>query len=389
MLYFVIPAIAGAEFFRPPRRLCMIAGIIGAAGYAGAELVRILAGHPEVEDLILASVSREGERIEDVYLNFLGKISGRLEKPEKALAASDLVFAALPHGTGEAYAKACMEKGVSFIDLSADFRFGDDEAAFEAWYGMPYTYPELRRHSVYGLPELNRDKIKALAARGPVIIGNPGCYPTAAALGIYPVLAKGMAGDGPIIVDAASGITGGGREPGRTYHFPECSDSVSPYKVGVHRHTPELSRVLGAMAGRPVPLVFTPHLAPMNRGILSTIYIPLDTTGRVPAAENSIRPPSPEIEEKSRYIREQYAAFYKDEPFVRVLPEGTAAATGRVRRSNFCDISVHLDAAGTTLIIAAAIDNMVKGAAGQAVQNMNILYGYPETAGLEAVPALF
>ncbi|MDR2740705.1 MAG: N-acetyl-gamma-glutamyl-phosphate reductase [Treponema sp.] len=367
----------------------MIAGVIGATGYAGAEVVRILAGHPEVEGLVLGSVSYEGERIENIYLNFQGKISGPLEKPEKVIAASGVVFAALPHGAGEPYAKACMEKGVPFIDLSADFRFDDDEAAFQAWYGKPYVHPELRQHSVYGLPELNRDKIKALAAKGPVIIGNPGCYPTGAALGIYPALAKCLAGDGPVIVDAASGVTGGGREPGRAYHFPECSDSVSPYKVGAHRHTPELSRTLGAMAGRPVPLVFTPHLAPMNRGILSTIYIPLDKAHWVPAAKGVVRPPSPDIEGKIREIRERYAAFYKDEPFVRVLPAGTVAATGRVRRSNFCDISVHLDASGTTLIVATAIDNMVKGAAGQAVQNMNILCGYPETTGLEAIPALF
>jgi N-acetyl-gamma-glutamyl-phosphate reductase len=367
----------------------MIAGVIGATGYAGAETVRLLAGHPEVEGLVLGSVSYEGERIENIYLNFQGKITGPLEKPEKVIAASGVVFAALPHGAGEPYAKACREKGVPFIDLSADFRFDTDEATFTAWYGKPYVYPELRQYSVYGLPELNREKIKAQAAKGPVIIGNPGCYPTGASLGIYPALAKGMAGDGPIIVDAASGVTGGGREPGRAYHFPECADSAAPYKVGAHRHTPEISRTLSVMAGKPVPLIFTPHLAPMNRGILSTIYIPLNKAHRVPAASGAIRPPSPDIEGKLREIREKYAAFYKDEPFVRVLPAFTAAATGRVRRSNFCDISVHLDTSGTTLIVVTAIDNMIKGAAGQAVQNMNILSGYPETTGLEAVPSLF
>ncbi|MDR0377363.1 MAG: N-acetyl-gamma-glutamyl-phosphate reductase [Spirochaetaceae bacterium] len=367
----------------------MIAGIIGATGYAGAEVVRILAGHPEIEGLVLGSVSYEGGRIETMYLNFQGKISGLLEKPETVVAASGVVFAALPHGVGEPYAKACMEKGIPFIDLSADFRFDDDEETFTAWYAKPYLYPELRKRSVYGLPELNRDAVKALAAKGPVIIGNPGCYPTGASLGIYPALVKGLAGDGPVIVDAASGVTGGGREPGRAYHFPECSDSVSPYKVGAHRHTPEISRVLGKMAGKPVPLIFTPHLAPMNRGILSTIYIPLDRAHRLSAASGAPRPPSPELEGKLREIRDRYAAFYKDEPFVRVLPAGAAAATGRVRRSNFCDISLHLDTSGTTLIVVTAIDNMIKGAAGQAVQNMNILLGYSETAGLEAIPALF
>jgi N-acetyl-gamma-glutamyl-phosphate reductase len=287
-----------------------------------------------------------------------------------------------------------MEKGIPFIDLSADFRFDDDEATFSAWYGKPYVFPELRRRSVYGLPELNRKRIKALAAEGPMIIGNPGCYPTGASLGIYPALVKGMAktgdtGQGTIIVDAASGVTGGGREPGRAYHFPECSDSMSPYKVGNHRHTPEISRNLEIMAGRPVPLLFTPHLAPMNRGILSTIYIPLDDSQRSAYAAGAPRPPSADIDGKLREIRERYAAFYKDESFVRVLPAGTIASTGRVRHSNFCDISLHLDVSGSTLIVITAIDNMVKGAAGQAVQNMNILFGYPEVTGLGSIPALF
>jgi N-acetyl-gamma-glutamyl-phosphate reductase len=369
----------------------MIAGIIGATGYAGAETVRLLTGHPKIEGLVLGSVSYEGDRIENIYLNFQGRIAGALEKPENVIAASGVVFAALPHGVGEPHAKACMEKGIPFIDLSADFRFDDDEATFTAWYGKPYVHPELRRHSVYGLPELNRDKIKALAAKGPVIVGNPGCYPTGASLGIYPALAKGLAGDGPVIVDAASGVTGGGREPARAYHFPECFDSTAPYKVGAHRHTPEISRNLSIMAGKPVPLIFTPHLAPMNRGILSTIYIPLGKAHCVPSPGSSAapRPPSADIDGKVREIRERYAAFYKNEPFVRILPAGTTAATGRVRYSNFCDISIHLDTSGTTLIVVTAIDNMIKGAAGQAVQNMNILFGYPETAGLEAIPALF
>ena len=376
----------------------MIAGIIGAAGYAGAELVRILSGHPKIskapnKGLSLGSVSLEGERIENIYPNFLGKFCSPLVSPEKVVAESDLVFAALPHGVGEPYAKACLGKGISFIDLSADFRFGGDEESFKAWYGKSYVHPELRDRSVYGLPELNRERIKAMAAAGPVIIGNPGCYPTGASLGIYPAIAKGLFAGGTIIVDSASGITGGGREPQRSFHFPECSDSISAYKVGGHRHLPEISRNLREMAGRSgmaaPDLVFTPHLAPMNRGILSTIYIPLKKEWQVAPAAAAPRPPSAEIEAKAAEIREIYAAFYRDEPFVRVLPGAFIAATGRVRQSNFCDISVHLDQRGNTLIIASAIDNMVKGAAGQAVQNMNILLGFEETEGLAAVPALF
>jgi N-acetyl-gamma-glutamyl-phosphate reductase len=288
---------------------------------------------------------------------------------------------------------ACVEKGVPFIDLSADFRFDDDEETFAAWYGKPYVHRELRSYSVYGLPELNRSRIKELGASKKVIIGNPGCYPTGASLGAFPALAKGIAGPGTIIVDSASGVTGGGREPARAFHYPEAADTVAPYKVGSHRHTPEIARNLSFMAARggaPAPaVIFTPHLAPMNRGILSSIYIPLAEAWRVAVPPGAPRPPSGAIEEKVSEIHRVYRDFYQDEPFVRVLPVGSIAASGRVRQSNFCDITVHLDQGGSTLIVVTAIDNMVKGAAGQAVQNMNIIFGFDETAGLNAVPALF
>ena len=370
----------------------MNVGIIGAAGYAGAELLRLLSVHKKVKGLYLGSVSLEGGRIEDVYPNFIKKISSPLVKPEEVVASSDIVFAALPNGVGEPYAKACLEKGVSFIDFSADFRFDDDEETYKAWYGKAYVHSELRKRSVYGLPELNRERIKKLASSGPVIIGNPGCYPTGASLGIFPALVKGLCA-GMIIVDSASGVTGGGREPQRSFHFPECHDSVSPYKVGAHRHTPEISRnmhqMCGRFGGKAPGLIFTPHLAPMNRGILSTIYIPLKAEWQAAAEQSAPRPPSKKIEAKIAEIMELYAAFYMDEPFVRVLPKGVMPSTGRVRQSNFCDISVNMDQAGTTLIVITAIDNMVKGAAGQAVQNMNIIMGFDEKEGLETTPALF
>jgi N-acetyl-gamma-glutamyl-phosphate reductase len=376
----------------------MIAGVIGASGYAGAELVRLLAGHPALKGFKLASVSFEGERIEQIYPNFLKRISAALVKPEDVIEGSDVVFAALPHGIGEPFAKTCVEKGIPFIDLSADFRFGDDGETFRAWYGKEYRLPELRQYAVYGLPELNRRRIRELAASGQVIIGNPGCYPTGASLGVYPALARGLYGGlsggpgepsfrAPVIVDAVSGVTGGGREPARSFHFPECSDSAAPYKVGAHRHTPEISRTFRAMGGEDIPRVCTPHLAPMNRGLLSTIYIPLAPEWRVPGVAS--RPPSGEIEAGIRRIRELYGDFYRDEPFVRVLPPGVTASTNRVRLSNYCDISIHLDPGGNVLIVASAIDNMVKGAAGQAVQNLNIIKGFEETAGLGAIPALF
>ena len=363
----------------------MKAGIIGATGYAGAELARILAGHPEIDGMVLSSVSFEGEQFEGVYPNVLGRISAPLVKADEVIAAADVVFAALPHGVGESYAAACVAKGIPFIDLSADFRFGGDEVTYNAWYGKPYQYPELHHNAVYGLPELNRERIRGLraaasgAASGGAIIGNPGCYPTGASLGAFPALAQGLALDSAaIIIDSASGVSGGGREPSRSFHYPECADSIAPYKIGSHRHTPEIERNFAAMVAkenRPTrELIFTPHLAPMNRGILSTIYIPLAAEWR---SENPMR------------LHTLYTDFYRDEPFVRVLPADVIAATNRVRQSNYCDISVHLNHRKNTLIVVTAIDNMVKGAAGQAVQNMNILFGFNERAGLEMIPALF
>jgi len=370
------------------RKLIMVAGVIGATGYAGAELVRLLSGHSKIKKLALSSVSFEGEQIEDIYPGFLGRISGKLLKAEEVIASSDVVFSALPHAVGEPFAAACMERKIHFIDLSADFRFGDDETVYSAWYGKTYQYPELHKNSIYGLPELNRQKIKE-ACSGPVIIGNPGCYPTGASIGAFPALAKGLAGqDMPIIVDSVSGISGGGREPARSFHYPECADSVGPYKVASHRHSPEIMRTFAAMAAKAPQVIFTPHLAPMIRGILSTIYIPLVSQWRVTPGCNAM-PPSKEIEIKTDEIRKVYIDFFKDEPFVRILPAGLIAATNRVRNSNFCDVSVHLDINGSTLIVVTAIDNMVKGAAGQAVQNMNILFGFDEKNGLEAIPMLF
>jgi len=369
----------------------MVAGIIGATGYAGAELVRLLSAHPKISKLALSSVSFEGEQIEDIYPNFLGRISLPLGKAQDVIEASDVVFAALPHAVGEPFAQACKNKNIHFIDLSADFRFDDNETVYSAWYGKNYQHPELHKNSIYGLPELNRTKIKDEAAKGSVIIGNPGCYPTGATLGIMPSLVSGINME-PIIVDAVSGTSGGGREPSRSFHYSECADSVAPYKVASHRHSPEITRNLAVIAGihgKNAPkVIFTPHLAPMNRGILSTIYIPLSSELRITPEDVNL-PPCAQIEKKADEIRGMYKEFYRNEPFVRVLPAGLTAATNRVRQSNYCDISVHVDINCTTLIVVTAIDNMVKGAAGQAIQNMNILFGFDETSGLEAIPMLF
>jgi len=379
----------------------MTAGIIGATGYAGVELVRLLTGHPEIKKLILSSVSFEGERIEDIYPNFIGALSGPLVKAEEVIASSDVVFSALPHAVGESYAAACMEKKIHFIDLSADFRFDDNEEVYSAWYGKTYKYPELHKKSIYGLPELNRNKIKELSSKEAVVIGNPGCYPTGPSIGVFPAIAKGLwdkSSSSPIIADAASGTSGGGREPSRSFHYSECADSVSPYKVACHRHSPEISHNFAVMAKRtgvPSPqVIFTPHLAPMVRGILSTVYIPLSREWRVTTEnkekqEVSVMPPSKEIETKTAEINKVYTDFYKDEPFVRIMKEGVYPSTNRVRHSNYCDISVNIDINGSTLIVITAIDNMIKGAAGQAVQNMNILFGFDEKTGLSAIPMLF
>lgn len=376
----------------------MVAGIIGATGYAGAELARLLRAHSRIDRLALASASFAGEDFTTVYPNFRDCVEEILDKPEAVIEKSDVVFAALPNGLAEPFAVRCAQRGIPFIDMSADFRFDDDSATYKAWYGKDYAEPELHRRSVYGLTEFNRAAIQKATRGGrsaPALIGNPGCYPTASALGAWPALAKGLAAPGTLIVDAASGITGGGREPQRSFHFPECYDSYTAYKVGAHRHTPEIERTLRAMecglhgASSERKLIFTPHLAPMNRGILATLYIPLDKAHRMTVPGGAARPPSAEITEKAAAIRAMYADFYAEERFVRVLPEGVHAATNRVRGSNFCDISIHLDQSGATLIILSAIDNMVKGAAGQAIQNMNIIFEFDEDDALRVTPSLF
>jgi len=384
----------------------MITGIIGATGYAGAELTRILSAHPKVEKLILSSVSYEGGKIQDIYPNFLKRIDSPLLKAEDVVASSDVVFSALPHAVGEPFAAACIKRKIHFIDLSADFRFDDDEETYTAWYGKNYQFPELHKNSIYGLPEMNRQKIVDSAAIGPVIIGNPGCYPTGASLGIMPALVNDLAGRtfnpyrrhtdrlGPIIIDAATGTSGGGRELSRSFHYSECADSVTPYKVSGHRHCPEISRNLDAMSSKTnapsCMVIFTPHIVPMSRGILSTIYIPLSEKWRVTGDySDKVRMPSKDIVELNNKIRDIYIDFYKNEPFIRVLPNGITSSTNKVRQSNYCDISVHVDIYGSTLIVITAIDNMIKGAAGQAVQNMNILFGFKETDGLEAIPMVF
>lgn len=354
-------------------------GIIGATGYVGAELLRILLKHSGVEKIFTSSVSFEGDTMQAVYPNLLSftggpdaKYDGRLLSADEVLDASDVVFTALPHGLAEQYADRCLKTGKRLIDLSADFRYGEDEETFKTWYKKEWAFPETHRESVYGLPEMNRELI-----RNARIIGNPGCYVTSATLALLPALRANLADTSSVIVDSKSGITGAGRRPTMSNQFCECGESFSAYSVGRHRHQSEIQRNCSIIAGRDVDIIFTAHLLPINRGILSTVYVTLtdDAAAKVHA--------------DASYIRRIYEDAYKDEHFVRVLPEGIDATTRRVRASNFCDIQLYIVDGGRMLEIISCLDNMVKGAAGQAVQNMNIMEGFAESEAIDFVPAAF
>ncbi len=340
------------------------AGIVGATGYAGLELVRILSGHPEAELSVLSSVSFEGKRLSDVYPALLHVRDEELSSSDGIEDSCDVVFASLPHGLSQPIAARCAAKGRLFIDLGADFRL-ESESEYEKWYNGSFDDKELHKSAVYGLCELSRKKIK-----GAGIIANPGCYPTSAALGLWPALSLGLCGAEGIIIDAKSGVTGAGRALTQNTHYPELNEGFSPYKAGAHRHTPEIEQTLSKMAGTDVKVTFVPHLLPVNRGILSTMY--LQKGGRALSD-----------------IHAAYRDFYKGELFVRVLENGRYADLKNVRMSNYCDISLHEDPHTGTLIVVSAIDNMVKGAAGQAVQNMNIALGFDEAAGLQMIPPAF
>lgn len=341
------------------------AGILGATGYAGVELVRLLMRHPHVTLAAVGSVSFEGQPIADVYPALREICTLCCEDSDSVIEKSDVVFAALPHGLSQDTAAACAAAGKKFIDLGADFRL-DDPAEYEKWYGCEARFPQLHAQAVYGLPELFRDDI-----RHTTIIGNPGCYPTSVALGLSPALRAGMIETAGIVIDSKSGATGAGRKPAQNTHFPDCNEHFSAYKVASHRHTPEIEQTLSKVAGEAVTVTFVPHLLPVNRGILSTIYARLkaDVT--------------PDM------VRAQYEAAYAHEQFVRVLPEGRAVNLHDVCGSNYCDIQLYSDPHTGLLIVTSVIDNMVKGAAGQAIQNMNLLFDLPESAGIDMIPLPF
>jgi N-acetyl-gamma-glutamyl-phosphate reductase len=337
-------------------------GVVGGTGYTGVELLRLLAQHTEVQLVAITSRGESGSAVADMFPSLRGRVDLKFSDPTDAsLVSCDVVFFATPNGIAMQQAPALLAAGVRVIDLAADFRI-KDIAVWEKWYGMKHANPALVGEAVYGLPEVNRDSIRA--AR---LVANPGCYPTATQLGFLPLLEAGCIDPLHLIADAKSGVSGAGRKAEVANLFAEAADNFKAYGVPGHRHLPEISQGLAAAAGQPVSLVFVPHLTPMIRGIHSTLY------ARV----------TREIDFQTLFEQR-----YGSEPFVDVLPSGSHPETRSVRASNICRIAVHRPQGGDTLVVLSVIDNIVKGAAGQAVQNMNIMFGCDECAGLTQIPVL-
>lgn len=340
-------------------------GIVGGTGYTGVELLRLLAAHPEVQLTAITSRKEDGLPVADMFPSLRGRVDIAFSAPDKAdLSQCDVVFFATPHGVAMAQAPELLKAGVKVIDLAADFRI-KDQATFEKWYKIPHTAPELLEEAVYGLPELNREDIKK--AR---LIANPGCYPTTMQLGLYPLLKAGVIDAGNLIVDAKSGVSGAGRKAEIGTLFSEASDNFKAYGVAGHRHTPETSAQLQRYTGQKVGLIFTPHLVPMIRGMLSTMYAKL----------------TKDIDNAA--LQALFEAEYKDSQFVDVMPFGSLPETRSTRGSNMLRIALHRPEPGDTVIVLAVQDNLVKGASGQAVQCMNLMFGFPEGMGLEQIALL-
>lgn len=337
-------------------------GVVGGTGYTGVELLRILARHPSVQIVAITSRAEAGQAVADLFPSLRGAIALRFSLPQDAaLDRCDIVFFATPNGVAMHQAVELLSAGVRVIDLAADFRIRD-VATWEHWYGMTHAAPGLLDEAVYGLPELARDAIRS--AR---LLANPGCYPTAVQLGFLPLLEAGVVDPGSLIADAKSGVSGAGRKAETHILFSEASDNFKAYGVPGHRHLPEISQGLTRIAGQAVGLTFVPHLTPMIRGIHATLYARLT---------------------QSVDLQALYEDRFADEPFVDVLPPGSHPDTRSVRAANHCRIAVHRPQNGDTVVVLSVIDNLVKGAAGQAVQNMNLMFGLDECAGLNLVPVL-
>jgi len=338
--------------------------IVGASGYAGADLVRLLHRHPAVELVCITDLTNAGKPFSDVYPAFRGRVDRILENipPAEVAKRASLVLAAVPHVAAMGMVPELLAGGARVIDLSADYRL-QDAAEYAAWYGHSHTSPELLAEAVYGLPELNREAI-----RGARLIANPGCYPTGAALPLLPLLRAGAIDPDSLIVDSKSGTSGAGRTPSPGTVFCEVNEGFKAYGVASHRHTPEIEQTLSTVLARSVRISFTPHLLPLNRGILTTTYASMT--------------PARTTEDLLGLLQRAYAA----EPWVRVLPAGQLPNVAHVRGSNYCDIGLVADARTGRVVVVSAIDNLVKGAAGQAVQNMNLMLDLSETTGLDVTP---
>lgn len=348
----------------------MDVAVVGAAGYAGIEAVRLVLGHPEMRLVAATSTQEAGRRIDDVYPVFSGLTDTVFSDvdPDRLANTAELVLLAVPHTASMAIAPLLLEAGVRVVDASADFRL-KDPAAYERWYEVPHTAPELLEDAVYGLPELDRS-----ALPGARLVAAPGCYPTASILAALPALAGGLADPGRVVVDAKSGVSGAGRAHSAGTHFPLVNESLAPYKVTSHRHTPEMAQAFSDIAGSDVKVVFAPHLVPMTRGLLATVYLELTHDHAGLTAEDAV----------SLY-REHYAG----EPFVTVHSAGRMPSTREVSGTNRAHIGLAVDAEAGVLIAACAIDNLIKGTSGQAVQCANVMLGLDETAGLQApVPVI-
>ncbi|MDI6747873.1 MAG: N-acetyl-gamma-glutamyl-phosphate reductase [Rhodocyclaceae bacterium] len=337
-------------------------GIVGGTGYTGVELLRLLAQHPEVSLTAITSRAEAGSAVADMFPSLRGRVALQFSDPAQApLGDCDVVFFATPNGVAMRQAGELLQAGVRVIDLAADFRI-KDIAVWEKWYGMTHAAPDLVAEAVYGLPELNRQQLRT--AR---LVANPGCYPTAVQLGFLPLIEAGCVATDQLIADAKSGVSGAGRKAETHILFAEASDNFKAYGVAGHRHLPEIRQGLSAMAGAQVGLTFVPHLTPIIRGIHATLYAPITR----------------DIDFQSLFEKR-----FAEEPFVDVLPAGSHPDTRSVRASNHCRIAVHRPQGGNVLVVLSVIDNLVKGAAGQAIQNMNLMFGLDECLGLLQVPVL-
>ena len=337
-------------------------GIVGGTGYTGVELLRLLARHPEVELAAITSRGDAGRPVSDMFPSLRGHVDLAFSDPAQAgLEQCDAVFFATPNGIAMQQVPALLDAGVKVIDLAADFRL-KDEASWEKWYGMPHACAGVLKTAVYGLPEVNREQVKSAQ-----LVANPGCYPTAVQLGFIPLIEAGVVDRTSLIADAKSGVSGAGRKAEVHTLFAEAGDNFKAYGVPGHRHLPEIRQGLAAVAGEEIGLTFVPHLTPLIRGIHATLYARLT---------------------KDCDLQALFENRYRGERFVDVLPAGSHPETRSVRASNNCRIAVHRPQGGDTVVVLSVIDNLVKGAAGQAVQNMNLMFGFAESCGLELVPVL-